>query len=166
VDTLFLALRVVVSLSAVLGVIWFAQRRLIRGKLLQKAVREIRVVARQSLGSKASVVLIEADGKRLMLGVTDHSVTVLDSSVLAASAAAEPEPAPASAVAPGIAPSAAAAAERQPAAGSRQPAAGSREPQQGDFAALLADAEVVHWTDAPPAAWKRPRANLRRGSHR
>jgi flagellar protein FliO/FliZ len=159
VDTLFLALRVVVSLSAVLGVIWFAQRRLIRGKLLQKAVREIRVVARQSLGSKASVVLIEADGKRLMLGVTDHSVTVLDSSVLAASSTPEPVLAPASAVAPGIAPSAAAAAERQP-------AAGSREPQQGDFAALLADAEAVHWTDAPPAAWKRPRANLRRGSHR
>jgi flagellar protein FliO/FliZ len=137
VDTLFLALRVVVSLGAVLGVIWFAQRRLTRGKLLQKVVREIRVVGRQSVGAKASVVLIEADGQRLMLGVTDHSITVLNSAPLAA-----PETSPEASIAPA-------------------PAQAT-----GDFAALLADAESTRSSETAPIAWKRPRASPRRGSHR
>jgi flagellar protein FliO/FliZ len=145
VDNLFLAVRVVVSLAAVLGVIWFAQRRLSRGKLLQKAVRDIRVVARQSLGSKASVVLIEADGKRLMLGVTDHSVTVLDSS---------PLPAPAQPDEPEL--------RSEP----ERPRTSHVSTEPADFAALLADAEPERWNDAAPVAWKRPRASARRGSHR
>lgn len=166
-DNLFLALRVVVSLSAVLGVIWFAQRRLTKGKLLQKVVREIRVVGRQSLGSKASVVLIEADGKRMMLGVTDHSITLLDSSPAKTEPATAPE-APARATSPAAAPAIAPQQAAQPVAPSvAQPAAEpAPQPDTADFAALLANAETAQWSDVGPTAWKRPRATLRRGTHR
>lgn len=157
-DTLFLALRVVVSLSAVLGVIWFAQRRLTKGKLLQKVVREIRVVGRQSLGSKASVVLIEADGKRMMLGVTDHSITLLDSSPAKAdhNAAAPPKTVSPSQPQPSLQPQPSAEASAQ----------SSSPSEAADFASLLATAETAQWSDAGPTPWKRPRATLRRGSHR
>jgi flagellar protein FliO/FliZ len=77
VDTLFLFLRVALSLAAVLGVIWFIQRRVSRGGGRLRAQKAITVVGRQSVGSKASVAVIEIDGTRFVLGVTDHAVNVL-----------------------------------------------------------------------------------------
>jgi flagellar protein FliO/FliZ len=76
-DTLFVGLRVVVSLGAVLAVIWYAHRRITKGAGLTRSDRPITIVGRQSLGQKSSVVIVEADGKRLLLGVTDHTITVL-----------------------------------------------------------------------------------------
>ena len=76
-DTLFVGLRVVVSLGAVLAVIWYAHRRITKGQSLTKSARPITIVGRQSLSQKSSVVIIEADGKRLLLGVTDSTITVL-----------------------------------------------------------------------------------------
>lgn len=173
-DNIFLALRVVVSLAAVLGVIWFAQRRLTKGKLLQKVVREIRVVGRQSLGSKASVVLIEADGKRMMLGVTDHSITLLDSSPAKTDPAVQPQPASTQPAQTQPAQTQAVPTQAAPAVAATQPE--SRPAQQptqeqpsadtADFAALLAPSENSPWPDMGPTAWKRPRATLRRGTHR
>jgi len=75
-DTLMLTLRVVLSLAAVLGVIWYAQRKISRGTRGGKA-RTISVVGRQSVGSKASVAVVDVDGKRFLLGVTEHAVTIL-----------------------------------------------------------------------------------------
>ena len=75
-DTLFLALRVLLSLAAVLGIIWYAQRRLSKGTR-SKANKAITVVGRQGIGAKASVAVIEMDGKRFLLGVTEHQVTIL-----------------------------------------------------------------------------------------
>ncbi|HEY8589689.1 MAG TPA: flagellar biosynthetic protein FliO [Naasia sp.] len=77
-DTLLLALRVLVSLGAVLAVLWFARRWLTGGKAARTRGKEITVVAKQGLGAKASVALVEAGGARYLLGVTEHSVTVLD----------------------------------------------------------------------------------------
>ena len=80
-DTVFLALRVLVSLGAVLGVIWFVQRRFTggkRGALSRAKGKQLTVVAKQGLGAKASIAIVEAGGTRLLLGVTEHSVTVLD----------------------------------------------------------------------------------------
>lgn len=81
-DTVFLALRVLVSLGAVLGVIWFATRWITGGKRspIGRAAKakQLTVVAKQGLGAKASVAIVEAGGRRLLLGVTEHSVTVLD----------------------------------------------------------------------------------------
>ncbi|WP_154792071.1 flagellar biosynthetic protein FliO [Occultella kanbiaonis] len=74
-DSLLLALRVALSLACVLGLMWFAQRRL--GRARTRRHGELEVVARQNLGGKAQVVLLEAAGSRFLLGVTEHQVSVL-----------------------------------------------------------------------------------------
>jgi len=76
-DTVFLVLRVVISLGAVLGVIWFIQRKISTGKTGTRENR-ITVVGRQSVGGKASVAMVDVDGKRYLVGVTEHSVNLLD----------------------------------------------------------------------------------------
>jgi flagellar protein FliO/FliZ len=82
VDTVFLALRVLVSLGAVLGVIWFTTRWITNGKRSQLAraakVKQLTIVAKQGLGAKASIAIVETGGRRFLLGVTEHAVTVLD----------------------------------------------------------------------------------------
>jgi flagellar protein FliO/FliZ len=87
VDTLFLALRVVVSLAAVLGLLWYVQRRITKKSGTQRAAGLVSVVGRQGIGPKASVVVVDVDGTRFVLGVTEQSVTVLHN---AAQQAAEP----------------------------------------------------------------------------
>ena len=78
-DNILLALRVVVSLGVVIGAIWFVQRRMSRGGTkLKRAGKPITVVARQNLGPKASVAVVEFGGKRFLLGVTEHGISVLD----------------------------------------------------------------------------------------
>ncbi|WP_210479798.1 flagellar biosynthetic protein FliO [Naasia sp. SYSU D00948] len=77
-DTLFLALRVAVSLGAVLAVIWLARRWLSGGANGRARTRHVIVLAKQAVGAKASVAVVETDGRRYLLGVTDHTITVLD----------------------------------------------------------------------------------------
>jgi flagellar protein FliO/FliZ len=76
-DALILGLRVVVALGAVLGLMWFLQRRLGQGAGRRRADRALTIVSRQSLGQKASVVVVDAAGQRFLLGVTEHAVNVL-----------------------------------------------------------------------------------------
>jgi flagellar protein FliO/FliZ len=78
-DSLILGLRVLVSLGAVLGLMWLLHRRLRRGTGAPKA-KALAVVARQSVGPKASVVLVDTDGRQFLLGVTEHGINVLHSS--------------------------------------------------------------------------------------
>ncbi len=80
-DTLLTALRVVVSLAVVIGAIWFIQRRVSRSGVSRgskRASKPMSVVARQNLGPKASVAVVEFGGKRYLLGVTEHGIAVLD----------------------------------------------------------------------------------------
>ena len=77
-DNLFIALRVVVSLAAVLGLLYVLQRRLVP-RLGAAGHRHVNVVARQGIGPKASVVLVDVEGRRYLLGVAEQSVSVLDS---------------------------------------------------------------------------------------
>ena len=63
-DTFLLALRVVVSLGVVIGAIWFVQRRVSRsgggsGARAKRAGKPMSVIARQNLGPKASVAVVE-----------------------------------------------------------------------------------------------------------
>jgi flagellar protein FliO/FliZ len=81
-DTLFVALRVLLSLAAVVGLLWFLQRRITKGTQSTRATKLVNVVTRQGLAQKASVVVIDVEGKRFLLGVTEHSVTVLDATEL------------------------------------------------------------------------------------
>ena len=76
-DSLILGLRVLVALGAVLGLMWFLQRRLGKGTGRRRADRALTIVSRQSVGQKASVVVVDAAGQRFLLGVTDHAVNVL-----------------------------------------------------------------------------------------
>ncbi|MEV8042016.1 flagellar biosynthetic protein FliO [Arthrobacter sp. NPDC080082] len=76
-DSLILGLRVVVALGAVLGLISVLQRRLGKGPGRRRADATLSVVSRQSVGQRASVVVVDAGGQRFLLGVTDHAVNVL-----------------------------------------------------------------------------------------
>jgi len=98
VDTLFVALRVALSLGVVLALLWVLQKRLVKGvRGSGKSAAPVTVVARQGLGAKASVVVVDVEGERLVLGVTESSVTVL-------SAAEVPGPAPLALVPAPVAP--------------------------------------------------------------
>ena len=75
-EPLVLGLRVLVSLAAVFGLMWLLHRRLRAGAPGLRA-KVLSVVARQTVGPKASVVLVDTDGKRFLLGVTEHGISVL-----------------------------------------------------------------------------------------
>lgn len=75
-DSLILGLRVLLSLGAVFGLMWLAYRRVRSGSPAVKA-RSLSVVARQTVGPKASVVLVDTEGRRFLLGVTEHGINVL-----------------------------------------------------------------------------------------
>jgi len=78
-DAFLLVLRVGLSLSVVLVLLWMAQKRLSKGgNQGEKSVVEI--VGRRNVGPKASVVVVESGGQRFLLGVTDQSINLLHSS--------------------------------------------------------------------------------------
>lgn len=68
-------LRVVLGLAAVFGLLWFFQRKAMRGARSQE--HRIRVVSKQGITPKAAVVTVDTEGRRLVLGVTEQSVNVL-----------------------------------------------------------------------------------------
>ena len=77
-DTVFLALRVIVSLGAVFGALFVAHRWITKGRPGKPRGKSIGIVARQGLGTKAGVAIVDAGGRRYLLGITEHAVTVLD----------------------------------------------------------------------------------------
>ena len=78
-NTVFLALRVIVALGAVFGALLFAHRWITKGRPgAPVRGKRIELVARQGLGAKAGVAIVDAGGRRYLLGVTEHAVTVLD----------------------------------------------------------------------------------------
>ncbi|WP_125614288.1 flagellar biosynthetic protein FliO [Specibacter cremeus] len=88
-DTFLLVLRVALSLGIVVVLLWMAQKRLGRGTRAGAGV-DLQVVGKRSVGPKSSVVLVETDGQRFLLGVTEHNVQVLH----AAAAPERPAPEP------------------------------------------------------------------------
>ncbi len=84
-DTVWIALRVAVSLGAVLALMWVLHRRVTKSGLGSPAKRHgrrsaaVEVVGRQGIGGKASVVVVDVDGERLVLGVSEHGVSLLTS---------------------------------------------------------------------------------------
>ena len=88
-EPLVLGLRVLVSLAAVFGLMWLLHRRLRAGAPGLRA-KVLNVVARQTVGPKASVVLVDTDGKRFLLGVTEHGISVLHTGDVPEPVTAEP----------------------------------------------------------------------------
>jgi flagellar protein FliO/FliZ len=106
VEDLLVALRAVVALAAVLGLLLFHSRRLqksqnaggspLAGLMPKKLARltelrppktasgakpraeKITVVARSGIGGKAQLVVAEFGGIRYVLGVTEHGINVVD----------------------------------------------------------------------------------------
>lgn len=120
---LLVALRVIVSLAAVLGLLWWLSRRLQDGQeaggsplagLVPKRLarlqsllparsaprtpqarqERITVVARSGIGGKAQLVVAEFGGVRYVLGVTEHGVSVVDTQEALPQEALEPQEAP------------------------------------------------------------------------
>ena len=90
-SSLLLGLRVLLSLAAVFGLLWYAGRRLSgTGTVRRSRAAAVQVVGRQSLGGKTGVALVEVGGRRLLLGVSEHGVNLLTEVDLP-----EPEAAPA-----------------------------------------------------------------------
>ncbi|GAA2052000.1 hypothetical protein GCM10009820_09420 [Leifsonia soli] len=81
VETLFVALRVAVVLGVIVALLWFVQRRVTKGRSSARGRRgnAVTVVGRQGIGQKASVVVVDVDGSRFVLGVTERQVSVLHS---------------------------------------------------------------------------------------
>ena len=83
-DTLVVTLRVALSLGVVLALMWVLHRRMAKGpfgagKGRGRRSASVEVVARQGIGGKASVVVVDVEGERLVLGVSEHGVSLLTS---------------------------------------------------------------------------------------
>ena len=76
-----LLLRLVVSLGIVLALMMGAaailKRRSMPGTGMRRRPVPIEVVGRQGLGRSASVAIVRAGGRALVLGITDNAVNVL-----------------------------------------------------------------------------------------
>ncbi|HEY8913228.1 flagellar biosynthetic protein FliO [Lacisediminihabitans sp.] len=159
-ESVFLALRVLLSLAAVLGVLWMLQRRLTKGARASRATKIISVVTRQVIAPKASVVVLDVDGKRFLLGVTEQSVTVLNTSELPTPIVAESAPARLIAVpqaVPDTTPDSAVAFGRAMADADGKALAG-RALGTGGFTTGPLGSSILS-----PTTWKRAAAALRQG---
>lgn len=76
-ETVFIALRVLVVLAVIVLVLWYVQRRVTKGRGSARRTNAVNVVGRQGIGPKASVVVVDVDGNRFVLGVTERQVSVL-----------------------------------------------------------------------------------------
>jgi flagellar protein FliO/FliZ len=80
-DTLIVALRVLLSLGVVLVLLWYLQKRVARAARGKQVLNLVTVVGRQVVGPKSSVVVVDVDGQRLVLGVTEQAVSLLHGGV-------------------------------------------------------------------------------------
>ncbi|UAJ79429.1 flagellar biosynthetic protein FliO [Leifsonia sp. ZF2019] len=76
-ETVFIALRVLVVLAVIVLVLWYVQRRVTTGRGASRRTNAVNVVGRQGVGPKASVVVVDVDGHRFVLGVTERQISVL-----------------------------------------------------------------------------------------
>ncbi len=82
-DTAVIVLRVALSLGVVLALMWVLHRvsrkKLVGGRAHGRRAASVEVVGRQGIGGKASVVVVDVEGERLVLGVSEHGVSLLTS---------------------------------------------------------------------------------------
>lgn len=98
-DTVSLIGRLLVSLAAVLGLMWVIARRMRRGTH-GKPTQLIDVLGRQQLSRTASIAVVRVGEQALVVGITDQQVSVLADTdlgaaqaLVAAGSAAGPRPA-------------------------------------------------------------------------
>lgn len=148
-----LALRVILALGAVVGVLWFVQKRVAGHQIRTRAGDPLTVVARRGISPKASVVVIDTGGQRLVLGVTEQSVSVLH----AGEAPPAPEPALEPAL-PTVRPAEAFAAALSKVAGTGKPEAAAGPLRHADLAPSPLAGSLF-----APETWKQAAEALRKG---
>ncbi|MDP9394567.1 MAG: flagellar biosynthetic protein FliO, partial [Actinomycetota bacterium] len=75
-DSLMLALRLVLSLGFVIGLMWVAAR-IVRGQVAGRGGGALEVLARQQLGRGSSVAVLRVADQALVVGITESRVTLL-----------------------------------------------------------------------------------------
>lgn len=76
-DGLLVGLRVVVSLAVVLGLVWYAARKLGgRGRTTTRET-DVRVLDRHSLSKHSGVAVVAAGDRRLLIGFADAGVQLI-----------------------------------------------------------------------------------------
>ncbi|GAB2476562.1 FliO/MopB family protein [Jatrophihabitans fulvus] len=89
-DTAAMIGRLLVSLAAVLGVMWVIARRARKG-MKGKGDRVVEIIDRASLGRSSSVAVVRVNDRAFVLGVADQQVSLLGETDLAESLAAKGE---------------------------------------------------------------------------
>jgi flagellar protein FliO/FliZ len=91
-ESFTLALRVGFSLLVVLGLMWVAARAF-RTKLGTRGLGTLEVLARQQVGRGASIALLRVADRALVVGVTEHGITLLGDPItdLSTLTASEPD---------------------------------------------------------------------------
>jgi flagellar protein FliO/FliZ len=88
VDQVMLVVRVVLSLLVVLAMMWGLSKAL-RGRQAPGRSPSLEVLSRTAVGRHASVVVLRTGDKGLVVGVTEHTISVLGEMELPQEAAAE-----------------------------------------------------------------------------
>lgn len=155
-DPLMLALRVILALGAVVGVLWFVQKRVSGYQTRTRTGDPLTVVARRGIGAKASVVVLDTGGKRFILGVTEHTVNVLHTDDA-------PEPAEAPAADTAVSAKAFGSTLARVAAGS--PASPEKTPGSplGQLRRVELASSPLAGSLLSPETWKRAAAAVRQG---
>ena len=173
-DVAVLAVRTILSLAVVLGLIWYAGRRLNDsasgrggdGKLAawvrkaggavgrtpargrRRAERPaplVAVVGRQAIGPKASVAVVDVGGQRLVLGVSESGISLLTTLEAPVAVAAEAIPEPVAA--PDVV----------------HTAIAQDAPDFDEVFAAATTARAVNGSILSPATWRQARTALRTG---
>ncbi|WP_318244797.1 FliO/MopB family protein [Microbacterium pullorum] len=76
-----------------LSALWLIQRKLSRRSAGPRTQEPIRVVAKQGVGAKAQIVVVDIEGARYVLGVTEAGVSVVDRLPLPTPGQSAPAPA-------------------------------------------------------------------------
>jgi flagellar protein FliO/FliZ len=92
-ESFTLALRVGFSLLVVLGLMWVAARAF-RTKLGTRGAGTMEVLARQQVGRGSTIALLRVADRALVVGVTEHGITLLGDPItdLSTLLPSEPEP--------------------------------------------------------------------------
>ena len=82
-STIALFMRLIMSLSIVIGLMWAAAHVLRRRGLAPAARRaqknvQVELLARKALARNASIAVVRVAGRSMIVGVTDHNITKLD----------------------------------------------------------------------------------------
>ncbi|MDZ4826747.1 MAG: flagellar biosynthetic protein FliO [Actinomycetota bacterium] len=83
-STVELFVRLALSLAVVLGLMWFMARVMQKKGFAPGARRastrgaDVELLSRKPLGKHASIAVIRAGGRAMVVGITEHSVTKLD----------------------------------------------------------------------------------------